>query len=208
MGATILAFLMACLLVWVLKGNAKEQAKEARNELGRKVFLWSLFWGAVIVIGLTIAMNATVTIPAPPKEQDNPYYKTQHNAHNDPYEGEYDREYNNKYDCERDMSGVWVNNGCIREPMPDKTQEAKPITLEAEGELIVDKDIPAGRYKVTSIGQGGGFIVRDSVRRLTVNKTLDSSSTGGEGYVFSCYSGDKIKTQEAVKITPVEEEAE
>lgn len=90
--------------------------------------------------------------------------------------------------------------------MPDKTQEAKPITLEAEGELIVDKDIPAGRYKVTSIGQGGGFIVRDSVMRLTVNKTLDSSSTGGEGYVFSCYSGDEIKTQEAVKITPVEEE--
>ncbi|MBJ8042455.1 hypothetical protein JDS78_19645 [Bacillus cereus group sp. N17] len=202
--SVILAFLIACILVWVLKGDLKEQAKKTRNELGRKALLWTVLTIGTLVLVVVLAVNSSMNEPFGQKTE-NSYYDT---THDDPYEGEYDREYDNEYDCESDMNGVWVNNGCIREPMPDKTQEAKPITLEAEGELIVDKDIPAGRYKVTPIGQGGGFIVRDSVRRLTVNKTLDSSSTGGEGYVFSCYSGDKIKTQEAVKITPVEEEAE
>lgn len=171
-----------------------------------KALLWVVFAIVAIVIVIIIAMNATVTIPAPPKEQDTSYYNTQHNAHNDPYEGEYDREYNNKYDCESDMNGVWVNNGCIREPMPDKTQEANPRTLEAEGQFVVGKDTPARRYKVTPIGRGGGFIVRNSRGILTVNTTLGSGSTGGDDYVFSCSSGDKIKTQEAVKLIPVEEE--
>ncbi|KYQ01876.1 hypothetical protein OWP15_11630 [Bacillus paranthracis] len=99
MGATILAFLIACLLVWVLTGNAKKQAKEARNELGRRVLLWALFWGVVIVVGLTIAMNATVTIKAPPKEQ-NTYYDM----------------LEKKHDCERDTrdgSGVWIIDRCF-----------------------------------------------------------------------------------------------
>ncbi|QIZ41044.1 hypothetical protein BHV55_04945 [Bacillus sp. RZ2MS9] len=191
--SAILAFLIACVLVWVLKGDLKEQAKKTRNELGQKALLWTVLTVGTLVLVIVLVINSSMNEPFGQKTE-NSYYDT---THDDPYEGE--------YDCERDMNGVWVNNGCIREPMPGKTQEEKPITLEAEGELIVDKDIPAGRYRVTPIGQGGGFIVRDSVRRLTVNKTLDSISTGGEGYVFSCYSGDKIKTQEAVKITLVEE---
>lgn len=204
--SAILAFLIACVLVWVLKGDLKEQAKTVRNELGRKALLWTVLTIGTLVIVLIIAMNATVTIPAPPKEQDTYYDEPQ--------------TYDNPYDCEKDTNGVWIEDGryCIREPLPnetqeeDKTQEAEPQeteprtrTLEA-GEYVVGKDIAAGRYKATPTGQGGDFFVRSSSGLPIVNTTL-SSAIGGDKYaIFSCSRGYKIKTQEAVKITPVEEE--
>ncbi|MGE1011216.1 hypothetical protein ACQGSC_01985 [Bacillus wiedmannii] len=97
--SAILAFLIACVLVWVLKGDLKEQAKLVRMELGRRALLWVALTIGALVILLIIAMNATVTIDAP-KEQENPYYDM----------------LERKHDCEqdtRDGGGVWIIDQCF-----------------------------------------------------------------------------------------------
>ncbi|MGG0188255.1 hypothetical protein [Bacillus rhizoplanae] len=84
-----------------------------------------------------------------------------------------------------------------------KAKKEEPKTLGA-GEWVVGTDVPAGRYKATATGRGSNFVVYNSSGRPIVNTILGSSSVGVGDYVFSCSNGDKIKTQEAVKLIPVE----
>ncbi|WP_257129975.1 hypothetical protein [Bacillus cereus] len=84
-----------------------------------------------------------------------------------------------------------------------KAKKEEPRTLGA-GEYVVGKDIPAGRYKATATGRGSNFFVYNSSGRATVNTILGDSSVGRGDYVFFCDNGNVIKTNEAVKLIPVE----
>ncbi|MGW5955754.1 hypothetical protein [Bacillus mycoides] len=84
-----------------------------------------------------------------------------------------------------------------------KAKKEEPRTLGA-GEYIVGKDIPAGRYKATATGRGSNFFVYNSSGRATVNTILGNSSVGRGDYTFFTGDGDIIKTEESVKLIPVE----
>ncbi|MGH1287785.1 hypothetical protein [Bacillus toyonensis] len=71
--SAVLAFLIACLLVWVLTGNSKEQAKKVRNELALKALLWTVITIGTIVITIVLAVNSSMNEPVEQKTE-NPYY--------------------------------------------------------------------------------------------------------------------------------------
>ncbi|KHE66877.1 hypothetical protein LD39_20465 [Halobacillus sp. BBL2006] len=79
--------------------------------------------------------------------------------------------------------------------------EDEPRTLIA-GQYFVGKDLPAGRYQVTNIGNGTNFFVYDSGGYPTVNTILGEDFYGD--YVFFTEEGDKIETLGKVKLIPVE----
>ncbi|MEI4828658.1 hypothetical protein WAX78_04230 [Bacillus sp. FJAT-53711] len=189
----VLAFLIACLLVWILKGNAKEDAKEARNELGRKILLWALFW--VVAILILISVVAVHDSNVQQVQEDNSSYYTHNNTRDDTSDDNANDPYDNKYDCEKDMSGVWVDNHCIREPMPKVQDKGGFIALEA-GEYVVGEDFPAGDYQLITAGREGNFFASNPSGETTADMFLES-------HVFndwSCSNGDKIKTQVAVRL--------
>ncbi|MCI1859311.1 MAG: hypothetical protein LKI80_14310 [Sporolactobacillus sp.] len=74
-----------------------------------------------------------------------------------------------------------------------------PKTLSA-GKYTVGKDVKAGRYKATPIGDGSNFIVYDGDDPI-VNTVLGSD--GEASYTFECDEGNIIQTESAVKLTPV-----
>jgi uncharacterized phage infection (PIP) family protein YhgE len=79
--------------------------------------------------------------------------------------------------------------------------KSDPKTLQA-GRWTVGKDIPAGRYNATPVGEGSNFITYNSDGSPDVNTILGS---GGESsYTFECTDGQTIQTEAAVKLTPVE----
>lgn len=200
MGSSILGFLIACLLVWILKGNAKEHAKEVRKEFGRQLLPWIIFGVVAILILITVVAVHDSNVPV---QEDNSSYYTRDDTSDDNANETYD----NEYDCEKDMNGVWVdvNSYCIREPLPDKKQEVEPMILEA-GEHVVGEDVIAGDYKVIYyLKVGNDFAVYDSNGFPVVETTLGSSSNVA---YFSCSKGYKIKTQETVTLIPVEEQEE
>ncbi|MFA2720642.1 hypothetical protein [Bacillus paranthracis] len=81
--------------------------------------------------------------------------------------------------------------------------EGEPKTL-GSGEYVVGKDVPAGRYKATPVGQGSNFVVYDRDGIAVVNTILGSSDTGGTGdYTFFCKDGNRIETHAPVKLVPV-----
>lgn len=85
-----------------------------------------------------------------------------------------------------------------------KAKKEEPRTLNA-GQYIVGKDIPAGRYKATAVGRGSNFVVYDSKSgSAVVNTILGNSSVGRGDYTFFTGDGDIIKTEESVKLIPVE----
>jgi cell division protein FtsL len=75
-----------------------------------------------------------------------------------------------------------------------------PKTLPA-GNWSVGKDIPAGRYTATPIGEGSNFAVEDN-GSYPVNTILGSN--GVPSYTFDCSEGQTIQTEAPVKLTPVE----
>ncbi|HDX9502020.1 TPA: hypothetical protein ROX82_000552 [Bacillus thuringiensis] len=193
MGASILAFLIACLLVWILKGNAKEQAKEARNELGRQLLPWIIFGVVAILILITVVAVHDSNVQQ--VQEDNSSYYTHNNTRDDTSDDDANDSYDNKYDCEKDMSGVWVDNHCIREPMPKVQDKGGFIALEA-GEYVVGEDFPAGDYQLITAGREGNFFASNPSGETTADMFLES-------YVYndwSCSDGDKIKTQIAVRL--------
>lgn len=139
-----------------------------------------------------------------------------YNSMNEPVEQKTKNSYydmlERKNDCEQSRYTAWIDGRCKSfEEMAEEEaeqrvaiQEANSRTLEA-GEYVVGEDIPAGYYRVAPIGRGGNFVVFNSSGSPTVNQTLGSSSTDDDDYVyFSCTRGYKIKTQEAVKLIPIE----
>lgn len=95
--SAILAFLIACVLVWVLKGDLKEQAKLVRMELGRKALLWTVLTIGILVLVVISAMDSANN-PVP--ETKKPYYDM----------------LERKHDCEldtRDGGGVWIIDQCF-----------------------------------------------------------------------------------------------
>ncbi len=85
-----------------------------------------------------------------------------------------------------------------------KAKKEEPRTLNA-GQYIVGKDIPKGRYKATAVGRGSNFVVYDSKSGSpVVNTILGNSSVGRGDYTFFTGDGDIIKTEESVKLIPVE----
>lgn len=203
--SAILAFLMACLLIWVLKGDSKEQAKKVRNELGRRALLWVVV--GVVAIMILISVVAVHDSNVQQVQEDNSSYYTHDDTRDDTSDDNANETYDNKYDCEKDMNGVWVdvNSYCIREPLPDKKQEVEPMILEA-GEHVVGEDVIAGDYNVNYYLKGDNdFTVYDSNGFSVVRITLGSSSN--EAY-FSCSKGYKIKTQATVILNPVEKQEE
>ena len=85
-----------------------------------------------------------------------------------------------------------------------KVKKEAPIFLNS-GQYIVGKDIPAGRYRATNIGEGSNFFVYDESGEAVVNTILGDPSTGGTGdYVFFCDDGNIIQTEARVKLIPVE----
>ncbi|ARI79134.1 hypothetical protein HM131_06125 [Halobacillus mangrovi] len=82
-----------------------------------------------------------------------------------------------------------------------KKAKDEPRTLIA-GQYVVGKDLPAGRYQVTNIGDGTNFFVYDSSGYPTVNTILGEDFYGD--YVFFTDDGDQIETHGKVKLIPVE----
>lgn len=81
-----------------------------------------------------------------------------------------------------------------------KRAKGKPKTLQA-GYYTVGQDLPEGRYKATPIGEGSNFFVNEG---MTVNTILGRH--GEASYTFSVSEGDVIRTEAAVKLTPLEGE--
>lgn len=85
-----------------------------------------------------------------------------------------------------------------------KVKKEAPKVLSS-GQYIVGKDIPAGRYRATNIGECSNFFVYDESGEAVVNTILGDPSTGGTGdYVFFCDDGNIIQTEAQVKLIPVE----
>lgn len=84
-----------------------------------------------------------------------------------------------------------------------KAKKEEPRTLNA-GQYVVGKDIPSGRYKATATGRGSNFFVYGSDGKAIVNTILGNSSVGRGDYTFFTSNGDIIRTEESVKLIPVE----
>lgn len=80
-----------------------------------------------------------------------------------------------------------------------------PKTL-GSGQYVVGKDIPEGRYTAHALASGSNFFVYDgSSGSSKVNTILGKADGLGTGdYTFFCSSGDIIKTEEPVSLTPVQ----
>jgi hypothetical protein len=73
------------------------------------------------------------------------------------------------------------------------------------GQLVVGKDIPAGRYKVTAIGRGDNFFVYNSSGENLVNTIIYSNSDlGVPEYVTLLSDGDVVDAHSPFKYQPVE----
>ena len=79
---------------------------------------------------------------------------------------------------------------------------SQPIHLNA-GEFYVGSDLPEGRYKATATGRGSNFVVYDETGYPEVNTILGDSVVGTGDYTFTAQDGWMIKTQEAVKLIPL-----
>lgn len=170
MGSSILGFLIACLLVWILKGNAKEHAKEVRKEFGRQLLPWIIFGVVAILILITVVAVHDSNVPV---QEDNSYY-----THDDTRDDTSDDNANDTYDNH------------------NKVQD-KPafIALEA-GEYVVGEDFPAGSYQLITAGREGNFFASNPSGETTADMFLESHVYNG----WSCSNGDKIKTQIAVRL--------
>lgn len=76
-----------------------------------------------------------------------------------------------------------------------------PITLGA-GQYTIGKDIKAGRYTVTNIGEGSNFFVYDSDGQAVVNTILGNGIGSGD-YTFYCTDDETIETHGEIKLIPV-----
>jgi hypothetical protein len=84
-------------------------------------------------------------------------------------------------------------------------QEKKeaPKQLPA-GQLLVGKDIPEGRYKITPIGRGSNFVVYDASGSLVTNTILSSVPDHGVSeYVTILSDGEIIDSSTPAKYTPI-----
>lgn len=82
-----------------------------------------------------------------------------------------------------------------------KKQE-EPIVLPA-GQFVVGKDIPAGRYLVTSVGRGSNFFVDDQNGSSVANQII-GTRTGVSEYVVYLDTGYSIDANASFKFTPIE----
>jgi len=79
--------------------------------------------------------------------------------------------------------------------------KSKPIVLGA-GQYVIGKDIPAGRYRASNVGEGSNFIVTSGEGDLKVNTILGSS--GEENYMFFGETGDNLETGSSIKLEQFE----
>lgn len=78
-----------------------------------------------------------------------------------------------------------------------KQEQAKPITLPG-GNFIVGKDLPEGRYKITTTTSSMNYFVNDG----EVNIILGTESGFAEPtYTLDLYEGDKIEQGSSVTYT-------
>ncbi len=79
--------------------------------------------------------------------------------------------------------------------------KSAPKVLSA-GTYTVGKDLPAGRYKATPIGEGSNFVTYDPDGTPDVNTILGVD--GEASYTFEIDDDYKIQTEAQVKLTPIQ----
>ncbi|ERI05408.1 hypothetical protein [Aneurinibacillus aneurinilyticus] len=113
---------------------------------------------------------------------------------------EHDSTVEKMYKASNDLKAKQAELERISNAVIAKQQEPKQLPA---GHFIAGKDIQAGRYKVTPVGRGSNYVVRDITGRLKVN-TILGNDYGVPEYVVELEDQDTIQAESRVKYTAIE----
>lgn len=114
------------------------------------------------------------------------------------------KNYNVDLEMNPDLGDMAVNLKITKSSEKEQapTVKSTPKKLSA-GKYTVGKDVDAGRYKVTPVGEGSNFVVYGGGDETDVTVNTILGQDGEPSYTFDCSNGDVIQTESTVKLTPV-----
>lgn len=113
---------------------------------------------------------------------------------------EHDSTVEKMYKVSKDLETKQAELEKVSNAIIAKQQEPKQLPA---GHFTVGKDIQAGRYKVTPVGRGSNYVVRDITGRLKVN-TILGNDYGVPEYVVELEDQDTIQAESRVKYIAIE----